>query len=103
MKKLNPTTIAVLVAILLLAVAFGGGLGGLAQKLGGLFSLAIIAAFYFFPSIIAWWRSHHNMLAIFVLNLLLRWSGIGWIAALVWAVTASVPVVLVQRDNSIAG
>ena len=56
MKKLNPTTIAVLVAILLLAVVFGGGLGGLAQKLGGLFSLAIIAAFYFFPSIIAWWR-----------------------------------------------
>ncbi len=102
MKNLNPTIIAV-VAILLLAVAFGGGLGDLARTLGGLFGLAIVAASYFLPTIVAWWRGHHNMLAIFVLNLLLGWSGIGWIAALVWAVTASVPVVLVQRDNSIAG
>jgi len=44
-------------------------------------------AVYFFPAIIAAVRGHHNQNAICVLNLFTGWSGLGWIAALVWACT----------------
>ena len=44
---------------------------------------------YFLPSIIAGLRGHHNTAAIFVLNLLLGWSFIGWVVSLVWACTAT--------------
>jgi hypothetical protein len=42
---------------------------------------------YFVPTFVAFYRQHHNRLAIFVLNLLLGWSFIGWACALVWALT----------------
>lgn len=44
---------------------------------------------YFLPAIIAALRHHHNALAIFALDLLAGWSVIGWIVALVWALTAT--------------
>jgi hypothetical protein len=43
---------------------------------------------YFLPSVIAAIRGHHNAVAIIVLNLLLGWTLIGWVVALVWAFTA---------------
>ncbi|MGB5831085.1 MAG: superinfection immunity protein [Thiohalocapsa sp.] len=43
---------------------------------------------YFIPAFAAWERKHHNKMAITALNLLLGWTLIGWIAALVWAFTA---------------
>ena len=46
---------------------------------------------YFLPSIVALARSKRDLLAIFLLNLFLGWSGIGWIVALVWAVKSDVP------------
>jgi hypothetical protein len=42
---------------------------------------------YFFPSFLAHTKSHHNTAAIFALNLFLGWTLIGWVAALVWALT----------------
>jgi Superinfection immunity protein len=48
---------------------------------------------YFLPSIIALARSKRNLLAIFLLNLFLGWTAIGWAVALVWAVKADEPVV----------
>ena len=51
--------------------------------------LTIVAlAGYFFPSIIAFSRRHHNAVAIFILNLLLGWTFLGWVAALVWSFTS---------------
>jgi uncharacterized membrane protein YqaE (UPF0057 family) len=44
--------------------------------------------FYLFPFSIASLRSHKNTGAIFVLNLLLGWTLLGWVAAMVWAVSA---------------
>ena len=41
--------------------------------------------FYFLPAIVG--RKKANSNAIFLLNLLLGWSVIGWIIALVWATT----------------
>jgi hypothetical protein len=43
---------------------------------------------YLIPTLVAWWRSHHQLMAILALNLLLGWTFVGWVAALVWAVTA---------------
>ena len=48
---------------------------------------------YFLPSIIALVRSKRDLLAIFLLNLFLGWSVIGWIVALVWAAKNDVPAV----------
>lgn len=41
--------------------------------------------FYFLPALVASNRKNPNTTAIFVLNLLLGWSLIGWVVALVWA------------------
>lgn len=43
---------------------------------------------YFIPAIIAFNRSHQNTTAITVLNILLGWTLLGWIVAIVWAFTA---------------
>ncbi|MCC5997237.1 MAG: superinfection immunity protein [Oceanicaulis sp.] len=50
-----------------------------------LFALVLL---HFLPTIIALARSHHNGFAIFLTNLLLGWTVIGWIIALIWSVTA---------------
>jgi hypothetical protein len=43
---------------------------------------------YFLPTIVAIARHKTNLPAILLLNLLLGWSVIGWIVALVWALSA---------------
>ena len=43
---------------------------------------------YFLPSFVAIGRKHHQENAIILLNMLLGWTLLGWIAALVWAATA---------------
>ncbi len=53
------------------------------------FALPFMLAVGFAPTIIALARHHHNSLAIFALNLLLGWTGIGWIAALIWSLTTT--------------
>lgn len=57
--------------------------------------LGIALAVYFLPTIIAVRRRHHNRLPIALLNLLLGWTAIGWIAALIWSVTSPNPVQVV--------
>ena len=47
---------------------------------------------YFLPSIIALARSKRDLLAIFLLNLFLGWSIIGWFVALIWAAKQDVPL-----------
>jgi len=58
------------------------------------FGLGIPILMYFLPSIIALARSKRDVLAIFLLNLFLGWSVIGWIVALVWAAKNDVPAVV---------
>ena len=50
--------------------------------------LALGLALYFLPSIIAKNRNHRNRRAITALNFVLGWTLVGWIAALVWSLTA---------------
>lgn len=55
----------------------------LAWVLGGILSLLI----YFIPSYIAVKKDHRNKAGIILLNLFLGWSVIGYIVALVWAMS----------------
>lgn len=43
--------------------------------------------FYFLPTVIANSKKKRNYNAILVLNLLLGWTFLGWVIALVWALT----------------
>lgn len=48
--------------------------------------LIIIAlVIYFLPSFVAMVRKNTQTVAIFILNLTLGWTILGWIGALVWA------------------
>lgn len=49
---------------------------------------------YFLPSLIALARSKRDILAIFLLNLFLGWSVIGWFVALIWAAKTDVPMMV---------
>jgi uncharacterized membrane protein YqaE (UPF0057 family) len=44
---------------------------------------------YFAPTIVALSRGHLSAGAIFILNLLLGWTVLGWVVALVWAGTGN--------------
>ena len=55
--------------------------------------LAMIAAgiaVYLAPTIVANKRGHRNAMPIFILNLFLGWTFVGWVGALVWAMTDNV-------------
>lgn len=54
-----------------------------------IFGLVVGIFVNFIPTMIAVLRGHQNIAAIFVLNLLLGWTFIGWAVALVWAFTAN--------------
>ncbi len=47
--------------------------------------IASLTGVYFIPGIVARARGHKNLTAIVTLNLLLGWTTIGWIVALIWA------------------
>lgn len=44
---------------------------------------------YFLPTIIAAARRHRNAAPIFLVDLLLGWTGVGWLVAFIWAFTAN--------------
>jgi hypothetical protein len=51
-----------------------------------MFLLTVIAiVIYFLPSFVAMVRENTQTLAIFILNLTLGWTGLGWIGSLIWA------------------
>ena len=51
--------------------------------------LVVVLLLHFLPTVIAFLRHHHNLIAIFALNLLLGWTGLGWIIAFIWSLTAT--------------
>ncbi len=53
---------------------------------GGLTGLLFInIPLYMLPAFIAGYRSHRNTGAVAILNVLLGWTGLGWVAALAWS------------------
>ena len=53
---------------------------------GGLLILVFMLVLYFLPTLIAGHRDHPKFAGIAILNLLLGWTGLGWVGALIWAV-----------------
>jgi hypothetical protein len=51
--------------------------------------IILIFLFYFLPSILGW--NKRNAGAILILNLLLGWTLIGWVVALIWSLTNDSP------------
>jgi hypothetical protein len=78
-EKMNKTFVVVVVGFLIVC-------GVLAILLPIVGLILFVAASYFLPFIIAAVRNHRNAPAIFLLNLLLGWTLLGWIGALIWAV-----------------
>ena len=63
-----------------------------------------LIATYFLPTIIALILHRKNTLAIFLLDLFLGWSLIGWVIALVWAVAKEKDqAIIIQNVNTQAG
>jgi len=47
--------------------------------------ISLTIMIYLIPTIIALDKRHIDTLAIFILNLLLGWTFVGWVIAMVWA------------------
>lgn len=60
--------------------------------------VASVIASYFCPAIMAYGRSHHDRLTILIMNLLLGWTVLGWVVALVWAATSGLGDSLGERQ-----
>ncbi len=53
--------------------------------------LAVLTLGYLLPASVAGIRDHRNAAGIFLLNFFLGWTILGWIGALIWAVSAQDP------------
>lgn len=57
------------------------------------------SAIYLIPAMLAEYRHHRQRIAIAILNILLGWTFIGWVAALVWACTSDGSDVFISEDQ----
>ena len=64
--------------------------------------ILILFPIYFLPCIVATVRKHRQQLAIFMVNLLLGWTFLGWVVAMVWACTADVEIPKKLNDGSVS-
>ena len=76
--------IVALIVIVVVTAAVGQGTNGLALISTVIFFPSALAL-YFSPGIVAATRSHPNRMPIFLVNLFLGWTIVGWVGALVWA------------------
>ncbi len=49
-------------------------------------SFLFITALYFIPAIVAFIKKHPYSNGVFLLNLFLGWTVLGWVGALIWSV-----------------
>jgi hypothetical protein len=61
--------------------------------MAGLLLLGVALFIYFLPTYFG--RNKRNAGAIFALNLLLGWTLVGWVVALVWALSHDAPTAIV--------
>lgn len=70
-----------------------------------LWALLLLAglAIYLLPTWLAVLFEHPHALAIFLINVLLGWSFVGWVAALVWALLRDgTPIVREEQHRRVA-
>lgn len=94
MRRLTIVIASIAVGLpLLLALALGFAMysavgkasSALTQFLVSWVMFTIVSGAYFYPSIKAATKYHHSARSVFLLNALLGWTIVGWIAAMVWA------------------
>ncbi len=80
-------SVAITVLILLRPTAsdLQTGVGSYLTGISGIISIVVGLFIYFIPTIIG--LRKRNAAAIFILNLFLGWTFVGWVIALVWAFT----------------
>lgn len=62
-------------------------------------SLFVVApALYLLPTYEAWKNQHPNLTAIALINILLGWSLLGWVVAVVWAYKKPEPVLVASSS-----
>jgi Superinfection immunity protein len=61
--------------------------------LGGTVIILVIMFLYLVPTLIAAARHRQNRIVIFNLNLLLGWTLIAWVVALVWSLSSDAAIV----------
>lgn len=64
-----------------------------------LLSLFVAVSLYMLPAIIAYKRYHNNGACIALVNLFFGWSVLGWLAALIWSLSANVQPEKKEIDN----
>ena len=64
----------------------------------GIFTLIFFVP-YFLPTIVAFVRRKESAAGILILNFFLGWTVIGWIGALVWALSADAPRTVIYNNN----
>ena len=63
---------------------------GFAGAISVLLLVVVYSGVLFVPTYIAFYRRHEHRLAIGIVNFLLGWTGIGWAATMVWALTEEI-------------
>ena len=58
------------------------------DEVTGMIYLVVVIFIYMIPTVIAYDRSHHQFAAILLTNVLLGWTFLGWVIALIWSATA---------------
>lgn len=61
---------------------------------------AVLTLGYLIPGAIATTRKHPSSVAVWCVNVLLGWSVIGWIVALIWALTTPQPQQIIINNTN---
>lgn len=70
--------------------------------IGAVILLFIFLFVYFLPSIIAARSNRDNVSSIFVINLIIGWSIIGWFIVLAWGLSNPKPDALAAKPESVS-
>lgn len=83
---------ATIVATAAVAAVVGSAEGWINLGTAGSFvAIAALALVYFVPTIVAARREHGDLWPILIINVLTGWTIIGWLTAMVWAMSPEMP------------
>ena len=71
--------------------------------LSGALLALLLVALYFLPALVASMRGVHAQVGVILLDLLLGWTVIGWIAALIWGACGATTIEVKARELTIDG
>jgi len=65
-------------------------IGSVLEAMCVLVMVIVYAGVMFIPTYVAFYRRHEHQLSIGIVNFLLGWTGVGWAATMVWALTEEI-------------